>query len=89
MVASASLTASVVGWDDLCVTLSISNAEMLGSTDTGAKPPNYPAFLAPSTCAPTRTLGSWGEADEFTLIITGCTVGTEVSTWGAVKALYE
>jgi len=89
MVASANLTATIIGWNDLCMTLSISNGEMLGSTDSEAKPPNYPDFLAPSTCAPTRTLGTWGEADEFTLIVEGCTIATEESTWGAIKALYK
>jgi hypothetical protein len=88
MTASASMQASFIGFSNACMSLSISNQERYDDTDNIAKPPNFPDFLAPSTCAPTRTMGSWGEADEFTLIVTGCTVASEESTWGAIKALY-
>jgi hypothetical protein len=33
-------------------------------------------------------MGSWGEADEFTLVVQGCTVPTEEATWGSIKAIY-
>lgn len=89
VVTTISLQGQFVGWNDDCMTMSISNQEELGTTDTAALPPFYPDFIEPSTCAPTRTLGSWGEVDEFTLIVTGCTVPTEVTTWGEVKALYS
>ena len=89
VVTTISLQGIFIGWTDECMTLSISNTEQLGTTDAGPKPPDYPGFLEPTTCAPTRTMGSWGEVDEFTLIVTGCTVATEVSTWGKVKALYS
>ena len=89
VVTTISLQGRFIGFNDDCMTMSISNTEELGTTDTASLPPSYPSFLAPSTCAPTRTMGSWGEADEFTLIVTGCTVPTRVTTWGEVKALYS
>lgn len=89
VVSTVNLQAGIIGWDEKCMALSISNQEEHGTTDGGPQPLNYPAFLAPATCAPTRTLGSWGESDEFTLIITGCTVPTEQMTWGGIKSLYN
>ena len=65
------------------------NQEELGTTDTASLWPGYPAFLVPITCDPTRTLGSWGEVDEITLIITGCTVPAKETTWGEIKSLYK
>lgn len=89
VVSSINMQAQFIGYSADCMSLSISNQEELGSTDTGALPFDYPSFLAPATCAPTRTLGSWGEADEFTLIVSGCTIPTQESSWGGIKALFE
>jgi hypothetical protein len=88
-ISSVSLQAGFKGYDETCVTISILNQEELGSTNTGSLPANYPPFLVPITCEPTRTLGSWGEVDEITLIILGCTVPVEETTWGQFKSRYE
>jgi hypothetical protein len=87
-VASISIQATFVGFNNMCVSLSIGNQEEHSNTDH-MMPIAYPGFLAPGTCAPTRTRGSYGEVDDFTLIIMGCALPTEVSSWGAIKALYK
>ena len=68
--------------------LSISNNVEVGTTDTAALPANYPAFLDPG-CAPTRTLGNWGDSTGFTLTVTSCIVATEEMTWGGIKSLFD
>ena len=88
-ISSVSIQAGFKDFDETCIAISILNQEELGSTNRAALPPDYPAFLEPITCDPTRTFGSWGEVDEITLIITGCTIGTEEATWGKIKSLYE
>ena len=89
--ANVNMTAQFIGFADACMSLSISNQEQApnGTTDSSALPADYPGFMTPSSCIATRTLGSWGESDEHTLIIIGCTVPTEDVTWGGIKALYE
>jgi len=88
-ISNVSIQAEFQGFDDACVAISILNQEELGSTDSEAFPPDYPAFLMPGTCDPARTLGSWGEVDEITLIVIGCTVPVKEVTWGAIKSHYE
>lgn len=88
-ISNVSIQAGFQGYDETCVTISILNQEELGNTNTAALLPDYPAFLVPITCDPTRTLGSWGEVDEITLIITGCTVPVKEVTWGEIKSHYE
>jgi len=88
-ISNVSIEAGFKNFDETCVVISILNQEELGSTDAGALPADYPVFLEPITCDPVRTLGSWGEVDEITLIITGCGVPIEDVTWGAIKTIYE
>jgi hypothetical protein len=88
-ISNVSLQAAFQGFNEACVTISILNQEELGNTNTAGLPMDYPAFLTPITCDPTRTLGSWGEVDEITLIITGCTIPVEETTWGQIKTMYE
>ena len=88
-ISNVSIQAAFQDFGESCVTISILNQEELGNTNTAALPPNYPAFLVPITCDPTRTLGAWGEVDEITLIITGCTIPVEETTWGVIKSLYK
>jgi hypothetical protein len=89
-IANVSIQADFQDWAESCVTISILNQEELGNTDDdGSLALNYPAFLVPITCDPSRTLGTWGEVDEITLIVTGCTVPTEDTTWGVIKSLYK
>lgn len=81
------LEATFIGFND-CMSLSISNNVELGNTDSGPLPTNYPVFLGMS-CAPTATLGSWGDSSDFTLTIIGnCTVAAHEKTWGSIKSLY-
>jgi hypothetical protein len=88
-ISNVSIEAGFKDFDETCVVISILNHEELGSTDTDALPADYPAFLEPITCDPVRTLGSWGEVDEITLIITGCGVPTEDASWGEIKSIYK
>ena len=88
-ISNVALQAEIKDFGDACVTISILNQEELGSTNTESLPTDYPAFLVPITCDPTRTFGSWGEVDEITLIVTGCTIPTKETTWGAIKTLYK
>jgi hypothetical protein len=87
-ISNVSLQAAFQGFDESCVTISILNQEELGNTDTAALPADYPPFLEPITCDPTRTLGSWGEVDEITLIIIDCTIPVDETTWGVIKSRY-
>ncbi len=75
---------------EACMSLTIANQNQLATTDTAALPANFPGFMDPLSCTVTgRTMGSWGDSFEFTLVIlTGCTVPVEENTWGAIKALY-
>jgi hypothetical protein len=88
-ISTVSIQAGFKDYDETCVAISIFNQEELGTTYTATLPPDYPVFLEPITCDPNRTLGSWGEVDEITLIVTGCTVSNEVTTWGVIKSHYE
>ena len=50
----------------------------------------FPPFLDDSCQTGTLARGGWGSVTEIALRILGtCTVATEESTWGAVKALYQ
>jgi hypothetical protein len=82
------MTAQFIPYGDDCMSLVINNNEELGTTDGGPETANYPAFLD-GGCSATRTHGSWGDSDSFTLTISGCTIPTRTSTWGQIKALYE
>lgn len=75
---------------DRCMTFYIGNGYRIGTTDLGGvKPADYPTFLDPG-CNPSRTLGAWWDFHDITLSISGsCTVPTQDSTWGAIKAIYS
>jgi hypothetical protein len=81
-------TASFVGYPDACIVLSLSNLEK--HDDGMTLPPGYPEFID-NTCTSQGTTGpgEWGEVDDITYSILGCTVRTEETSWGAVKALYQ
>lgn len=75
-------------WDGVCLELTASST-VDGTTDTGTKPEDYPAFME-SGCDPAPAgLGAWGYFGAMTLEILEC-VSTPVghTTWGAVKAMY-
>jgi hypothetical protein len=84
------LDANIVGYQSDCVAFAIGNSAWIGDTpQNGAKPADYPAFLDPSDCTGSGTAGHWGTATDLTLIVQGCEVGTETTSWGAVKAKYK
>jgi hypothetical protein len=74
-----------------CFEYTINNAAFYGDTDTvGPLPAGFPPFMDSSCQTGTRTRGGWGSVTEIALRIRGnCTVPTQESTWGSVKALYE
>jgi hypothetical protein len=76
-----------------CFTYSISNAEYFGDTNSGTLPAEYPSFLEPTNCqSGFLTQGAWGEVHDITVIIyspTECTVKSQDTSWGAIKALYK
>ena len=73
-----------------CFEYSINNTAFYGDTDTaGPLPAGFPGFMDDSCQIGTRTRGGWGSVTEIALRILGnCTVPTQDSTWGGIKALY-
>jgi hypothetical protein len=83
------LAAHINGYPSSCVAFAIGNSAWIGDTpQSGAKPADYPAFLDAS-CNPTGTAGHWGTATDLTIVVQGCELSTEETTWGAVKARYK
>lgn len=74
-----------------CFEYTINNTAFFGDTDTvGPLPGDFPEFMDDTCVTGTRTRGGWGSVTEIALRILGnCTVPTQDTTWGAVKALYE
>jgi hypothetical protein len=74
-----------------CFEYSINNTAYFGDTDTvGPLPAGFPAFMDDQCQLGMRTRGGWGSVTEIALRILGnCTVATEESTWGSLKALYS
>ncbi len=74
-----------------CFEYTINNTAFFGDTETsGPLPGDFPDFLDDSCQTGVLSRGGWGSVTEIALRILGsCTVATEESTWGAVKALYR
>lgn len=74
-----------------CFEYSINNTAFFGDTDSvGPLPADFPSFMDDMCQLGTRTRGGWGSVTEIALRILGnCTVGTQETTWGSVKALYQ
>jgi hypothetical protein len=72
-----------------CMTFYIGNGTRVSTTEIGQPAPaNYPGFLDPS-CNPTYTLGACWDFTSVTLSITDCAVGTERTTWGGIKSMFN
>lgn len=86
-----SATATFDGYNNECMSLAVSNIEKLSDTDSGPLPAGYPDFWSWFACNNVGTAGpgEWGDIDSITMTITGCTVSTQLKSWGAVKALYR
>jgi hypothetical protein len=75
-----------------CYDMAIANAEYVGNSVQGFPPAlgPFPAFHGPSDCDVIGANGTYWDAHDITLIITGdCTVPNEPSTWGQVKSIYR
>jgi len=94
-VKTVNATASFLGYPEVCIVLALSNLQKHGDGPTlpAANPPlyEYPVFMDGGSCASLGTTGpgEWGEVDDITYSILGCTVKTEQSSWGHVKSLYR
>jgi len=92
-VAAVSNVQAVAHFDNYpstCVAFTTSNGVKLGTTDNGgAKPMDYPDFIAGGTCTATRTLGAWWNMREMIISIAGCEVPVQNSSWGSLKASYR
>jgi hypothetical protein len=90
-VRTQNVQASFQGYSEDCMNLSLANKEKHGDTNGGTLPAGYPNFWEGANCADAGTAGpgEWGEVDEITLSVTGCTVPVENKTWGAVKKIYS
>jgi hypothetical protein len=61
-----------------------------GDTDSnGPLPVDYPAFMDSSCQLGTRTRGGWGSITQLTLLVTGCQVPVENTTWSQIKTLFQ
>ncbi|MGD8628855.1 MAG: hypothetical protein PVH52_07210 [bacterium] len=88
-------TAELQGYFDLygeaCIQLTIANAASDGVN--GVPPAGYPAMKEGSAglCydAQPGMIGDWGTVSSITMIINGCDVGNETSSWGAIKSIYR
>jgi hypothetical protein len=88
-VTNVTAIAHIDGYSEACMTFSVGNGVEIGSTAHGdVKPADYPGLLQEGSCAPVMTLGAWWDMMTLSLYIDSCTVGSETSTWGAVKAIY-
>jgi len=79
-------------WDPSCMDYVINNTSIMGNTDMGSFPADYPPLLDEAQCpsdAVGMTTGAWGSVTQITMLITGCVVPAEETTWGAIKTLYD
>lgn len=95
------ISAHIQGYNESCVSWAIGNGSLRGGTPGGfygfsypplqsVKPADYPHFPRPADCGVSATLrGHWDDIRDLTLSIAGCTVKTEQSSWGSVKAMYR
>lgn len=66
------------------------NGATLGDTSDGSSlPADFPPFVNPTDCSLGRTHGIWWQDSDVTMTVYGCTIPTEESTWGNIKALYN
>jgi hypothetical protein len=85
---NVTMSGSFDGYDN-CFDYTVNNTAFVGTTDTMPLPADYPAFRDAS-CFGGVVRGGWGSVTQIALQIYGsCTVSTEESSWGAVKALYR
>lgn len=81
------VTAHTALYGQKCITWGIGNGVWLA--DSAFPPVNYPQYRDTSCSPIPLKTGHWGDIRDLTLTIQGCTVSTEQSSWGAVKAMYR
>jgi hypothetical protein len=87
-VTNVQATAHFDNYPSQCMTFYIGNGTRVATTELEETiPANYPDLLDPE-CAATRTEGAAWDFTSITLSITSCEVGTEETSWGAIKSLY-
>ncbi len=78
-------------WNQSCMDYSIDNGSVTGYAPS-VKPADYPGFInylnCPAEAGDGNLSGAWGSVTNLTLVITGCSVPAQPSTWGAVKLRY-
>jgi hypothetical protein len=78
------------GFPTQCFSTSINNVTFFGDTDSnGPLPADYPPFMDSSCQLGTRTRGGWGSITQLTLLVTGCQVPVENTTWSQIKTLFQ
>jgi hypothetical protein len=88
-VTNVQATAHFDNYTALCMTFYIGNGTRVATTEIGETlPADYPDLLDPD-CYATRTEGAAWDFTSITLSITSCAVGTEESSWGAIKSMYS
>jgi len=99
-VSDHAVNAHLQGYPQTCIAWAIGNGVLRGGDapslplpfDYGvlqsAKSSAYPDYHD-SSCTPGNGPGHWDDIRDLTLSITGCTVATEPTTWGAVKSKYR
>jgi hypothetical protein len=95
-----SVSATIQGYSNSCVAWAIGNGVLRGGTPPGAPgftyPPlqsvkgaNYPGYPDAACALLGAGTGHWDDIKDLTVSVAGCTVATEKSTWGSVKAMYR
>lgn len=88
---SVNSSGTMVAYNDDCMTIEISNNEMLGQTGGGSLPANFPDFWDWFSCTNIGNTGpgEWGDVESITFIVLGCeTVSNTEASWGEIKKLY-
>lgn len=89
-IAATTNVQAVANFDDypeLCMAFYIGNGARVATTALGETiPADYPGLLDPS-CNATRTEGAAWDFFTVTLSITDCAVGSEETSWGAIKSI--
>lgn len=85
---NVSATASIDGYDTVCLGFTVGNGAKVSDTASGPAPANYPALLTAS-CSPTAPNGAFWNMAQLTLYIANCSVATDTQDWGSVKALFR
>jgi hypothetical protein len=72
-----------------CVQWAANGATLGDTSGGGSLPAGFPPFVSPGTCDADRSYGIWWQDSDVVMTITECTVPSEESTWGQIKALFE